>query len=178
MTAADLRPFPWRHTHGATMTDSESSDVAVVVYREDEAWDVDLLPRALTEDLAGLIQVLRQQPSIGGTVGLAAVGDEEIIADRGQPDRATDARLLAEDLDQPGEVLGERARQQIHIPGFVFPVHDDGDIAALRICHRRSMGVPPRKWSQIGRRHVAQSWLRRGPAVTGEYLTDGPFITF
>ena len=55
------------------MTDSESDDVAVVVYREDEAWDVDLLPPALTEDLAGLIGVLRQQPSICGTIGLAAV---------------------------------------------------------------------------------------------------------
>ena len=64
------------------MTDSESSDVAVVVYREDAAWDVDLLPPALTEDLAGLIQVLRQQPSIGGTLGLAAVGDDFFVAIR------------------------------------------------------------------------------------------------
>jgi putative tRNA adenosine deaminase-associated protein len=64
------------------MTDSESSDVAVVVYREDAAWDVDLLPPALTEDLAGLTQVLRQQPSIGGTIGLAAVGDDFFIAIR------------------------------------------------------------------------------------------------
>jgi hypothetical protein len=40
------------------MTDSESgSDVAVVVYREDATWEVDLLPPPLTEDLAGLIQV-------------------------------------------------------------------------------------------------------------------------
>src|SRR5215475_6656849 len=81
MTAADLRPFPWRHTHGATMTESESDDVVVVVYREDATWDVDLLPHALTEDLAGLIQV-----------------------------------------------LGEGVGQQIHIPGRVFPVHDDEDI--------------------------------------------------
>jgi len=64
------------------MTDSESSDVAVVVYREDAAWDVDLLPPSLTEDLAGLIQVLRQQPSIGGTIGLAAVGDDFFVAIR------------------------------------------------------------------------------------------------
>ena len=64
------------------MTDSESSDVAVVVSREDETWDVDLLPPALTEDLAGLIQVLRQQPSIGGTIGLAAVGDDFFVAIR------------------------------------------------------------------------------------------------
>ena len=40
------------------MTDSESDDVAVVVYREDDAWEVDLLPPALTEDLTGLIGVL------------------------------------------------------------------------------------------------------------------------
>jgi putative tRNA adenosine deaminase-associated protein len=64
------------------MTESESDDVAVVVYREDDTWDVDLLPPALTEDLAGLIGVLRQQPSIGGTIGLAAVGDDFFVAVR------------------------------------------------------------------------------------------------
>jgi putative tRNA adenosine deaminase-associated protein len=64
------------------MTDSESDDVAVVVYREDATWDVDLLPPALTEDLAGFIHVLRQQPSIGGTIGLAAVGDDFFVAVR------------------------------------------------------------------------------------------------
>jgi putative tRNA adenosine deaminase-associated protein len=58
------------------VTDSVSDDVAVIVYREDETWDVDLLPTALTEDLAGLIHALHQQPSIGGTLGLAAVGDD------------------------------------------------------------------------------------------------------
>lgn len=64
------------------MTESESGDVAVVVYREDATWDVDLLPPALTEDLTGLIGVLRQQPSIGGTIGLAAVGDDFFVAVR------------------------------------------------------------------------------------------------
>src|SRR6516164_6538195 len=68
--------------HGATMTESDSDDVAVVVYREDDTWDVDLLPPALTEDLAGLIHVLHQQPSIGGTIGLAAVEDDFFIAVR------------------------------------------------------------------------------------------------
>src|SRR6516162_6309482 len=67
---------------GATMTDSGSDDVAVIVYREDDAWDVDLLPTALTEDLAGLIHALRQQPSMGGTIGLAAVGDDFFVAVR------------------------------------------------------------------------------------------------
>ncbi len=64
------------------MTDSESDDVAVVVYREDDAWDVDLLPTALSGDLAGLIHVLHQQPSIGGTIGLAAVEDDFFVAVR------------------------------------------------------------------------------------------------
>jgi len=64
------------------MTESDSDDVAVVVYREDATWDVDLLPPALTEDLAGLIHVLHQQPSIGGTIGLAAMEDDFFIAVR------------------------------------------------------------------------------------------------
>ena len=62
------------------MTDPGSDDVAVIVYREeDDAWEADVLPTALTEDLAGLIQALRQQPSIGGTFGLAAVGDDFFV---------------------------------------------------------------------------------------------------
>jgi putative tRNA adenosine deaminase-associated protein len=73
-----LAPLP----DGAAMTDSGSDDVAVIVYREDDAWDVDLLPTALTEDLAGLIHALRQQPSMGGTIGLAAVGDDFFVAIR------------------------------------------------------------------------------------------------
>jgi putative tRNA adenosine deaminase-associated protein len=64
------------------MTDSGSDDVAVIVYREDDTWDVDLLPPALTEDLPGFIHALRQQPSIGGTIGLAAVGDDFFVAVR------------------------------------------------------------------------------------------------
>ena len=71
------------------MTDSESDDVAVVVYREDDTWDVDLLPPALNEDLAGLIAVLRQQPSICGTIGLAAVEDDFFVAVRVTGGQAT-----------------------------------------------------------------------------------------
>jgi putative tRNA adenosine deaminase-associated protein len=64
------------------MTDSGSEDVAVIVYREDDIWDADLLPTALTEDLAGLIHALRQQPSTSGTIGLAAVGDDFFVGIR------------------------------------------------------------------------------------------------
>jgi putative tRNA adenosine deaminase-associated protein len=61
------------------MTGLDTADFAVVVYREDDAWEVERLPVALTEDLAGLIHALRQQPSIGSTIGLAAVGDDFFV---------------------------------------------------------------------------------------------------
>jgi putative tRNA adenosine deaminase-associated protein len=64
------------------MTDVDATDFAVVVYREDEAWEAEILPVALTEDLAGLIHALRQQPSLGGTVGLVSVGDDFFVAIR------------------------------------------------------------------------------------------------
>jgi putative tRNA adenosine deaminase-associated protein len=61
------------------MTDVNGGNVAVIVYREDEAWDTEVLPAALTGDLHGLIHALRQQPSIGGTIGLVAVGDDFFV---------------------------------------------------------------------------------------------------
>jgi putative tRNA adenosine deaminase-associated protein len=62
------------------MTDVNGGNVAVIVYREDDAWDTEVLPVALTEDLNGLIHALRQQPSLGGTIGLVAVGDDFFVA--------------------------------------------------------------------------------------------------
>ncbi len=62
------------------MTEVTSADFSVVVYREDDAWEAELLPAALAENLDGLIQALRQQPSIGSTIGLAAVGDDFFVA--------------------------------------------------------------------------------------------------
>ncbi|MBC6466100.1 tRNA adenosine deaminase-associated protein [Actinomadura alba] len=64
------------------MTDVGMTDFAVVVFREDDSWETELLPVALTEDLAGFVHALRQQPGIGGTIGLAAVGDDFFIAIR------------------------------------------------------------------------------------------------
>jgi putative tRNA adenosine deaminase-associated protein len=64
------------------LTDLSMTDFAVVVFREDDQWEAELLPVALTEDLAGLIHALRQQPSIAGTIGLVAVGDDFFVAIR------------------------------------------------------------------------------------------------
>lgn len=62
------------------MTDPGATDFAVIVYREEDTWEAEVLPVALTEDLDGLIQALKQQPSMGGTIGLAAVGDDFFVA--------------------------------------------------------------------------------------------------
>jgi len=62
------------------MTDMSASDFAVVVYREDDVWEVDVLPPALTGNLDGLIHAVRQQPSRGGAIALTAVGDDFFVA--------------------------------------------------------------------------------------------------
>jgi putative tRNA adenosine deaminase-associated protein len=62
------------------MTQLDTADFAVVVSREDDVWEAEQLPIALTEDLAGLIHALRQQPSMAGTIGLASVGDDFFVA--------------------------------------------------------------------------------------------------
>jgi putative tRNA adenosine deaminase-associated protein len=64
------------------MTDVDATDFAVVVYREDDRWEAEILPVALTGDLTGLIHALRQQPSLGGTIGLVSVGDDFFVAIR------------------------------------------------------------------------------------------------
>ena len=54
--AESLTPFPfWVPVDGVTMTDVSASDFAVVVYREDDVWEAEVLPTALTENLDGLI---------------------------------------------------------------------------------------------------------------------------
>ena len=76
-----LTPFPfWNPGCGVSMTDMSASDFAVVVYREDDVWEVDVLPAALTENLDGLVLAIRRQPSLGGAIALAAVGDDFFVA--------------------------------------------------------------------------------------------------
>ena len=73
-------PPIWHDSAVMTMTDQDPADFAVIVFREEDTWEAEVLPVALTEDLDGLIHALRQQPSIGGTIGLAAVGDDFFVA--------------------------------------------------------------------------------------------------
>jgi putative tRNA adenosine deaminase-associated protein len=64
-----------------TMTES-ATDFAVIAYLEDDRWEAEVLPAILTEDLSGLLQALRQQPSVGSTIGFVGVGDDFFIAIR------------------------------------------------------------------------------------------------
>jgi putative tRNA adenosine deaminase-associated protein len=57
------------------MPEVSETDFAIIVFREDERWDADVLPVAVTGELEGLIRALRQQPSIAGTIGMAGIDD-------------------------------------------------------------------------------------------------------
>jgi putative tRNA adenosine deaminase-associated protein len=103
------------------MSDMSVSDFAVVVYREDDLWEAEVLPPALTENLDGLILALRQQPSIGGTIGLAVVADDFFVA----------LRILAGNVsvflsDVTASVDWPLARQTLDY--LDIPVPDDEDL--------------------------------------------------
>jgi putative tRNA adenosine deaminase-associated protein len=102
------------------MSDDEAVDFAVVIYREGDRWEVELLPVALVDDLAGLIHALRQQPGIGGTIGLVAVDDEFFVALRV---RGEDVRVFLSDIaasiDYP---LATQAMEHLDVP---VPHEDD-----------------------------------------------------
>jgi putative tRNA adenosine deaminase-associated protein len=105
------------------MTETGSDDVAVIVYREEEdAWEADVLPPSLTEDLAGLAQALRQQPSIGGTFGLVAVGDDFFVALRAIGGQVS---VFLSDLTAAGE--WPLARQVLDHLDIELPEDEDLD---------------------------------------------------
>ena len=64
------------------MPEVSEIDFAIIVFREDERWEADVLPVAVTSDLAGFIRALRQQHSIAGTIGLAGIDDYFFVAVR------------------------------------------------------------------------------------------------
>lgn len=64
------------------MPEVSDTDFAIVVFREDDGWEADVLPLAVIDDLQGFIRVLRQQPSRAGTIGLAGIDDYFFVAIR------------------------------------------------------------------------------------------------
>jgi putative tRNA adenosine deaminase-associated protein len=104
------------------MTEVTSDDFSVVVFREDDAWEAELLPAALTENLDGLILALRQQPSMVGAIGLAAVGDDFFVALR-----VTGSQVSVFLSDVTASVDWPLARQVLDHLDLPVPLDEDLD---------------------------------------------------
>ncbi len=52
---------------------------AVIAYRDQGPWNVELLPEDVTDELGALIAVVRQQPGQNGAVALVDVADEFFV---------------------------------------------------------------------------------------------------
>jgi putative tRNA adenosine deaminase-associated protein len=110
------------HAGEMTVADVGETDFAVIVYREEEQWEADVLPTAVTADLDGLLRALRRQPSIGGTIGFAGVGDDFFVA----------VRILGEDVslflsDLTAAVDYPLARQVLDALDIPVPSDDELD---------------------------------------------------
>jgi len=64
------------------MAEVTGGDFCIAVYREDNVWEAEVLPVAVTENLTAIIQALRQQPGIGGVIGLTSVGEDFFVITR------------------------------------------------------------------------------------------------
>jgi len=99
--------------------DTEDS-VAIVVYREDGLWQSGVLPERVTDDLDGLIAVLRQQPGENGAIALVNVADEFFVAVRV---RGEEVRLLLSDVT--AAVAWDLARHVVQRLGIDAPGDDE-----------------------------------------------------
>jgi putative tRNA adenosine deaminase-associated protein len=104
------------------MAEQDSDTVAVVVYREDGAWQSGVLPERVGGDLDGLIQVLRQQPAENGAIGLVNVADEFFVALRVRGD---EVRMVLSDVT--AAVAWDLARQVVDRLGIEAPDDEDPD---------------------------------------------------
>jgi putative tRNA adenosine deaminase-associated protein len=104
------------------MSGEEAESIAVVVYREDGAWQSGVLPERVGGDLDGLIQVLRQQPGENGAIGLVNVADEFFVALRV---RGEEVRLMLSDVT--AAVAWDLARQVVERLGIDAPPEEELD---------------------------------------------------
>jgi putative tRNA adenosine deaminase-associated protein len=110
------------HAGEMTVTDVGETDFAVIVYREEDQWEADVLPTAVTADLDGFLQALRRQPSMGGTIGLAGVGDDFWVAVRVLGEEVS---LFLSDLTAAADY--PLARQVLEALGIAVPSDDELD---------------------------------------------------
>ena len=175
----------YRHT--VAMPEVSETDFAIVVFREDDGWDADVLPVAVTDDLKGFIRVLRQQPSIAGTIGLAGIDDYFFVAIRVVGNQVS---LLLSDigaaLDYP---LAEQVLDYLEIPvpdeedlDQVLPVGDQGaqavhggqPVAAVLVIAGR-VGQPDGEFRVCGEVHI-RSLAAEGATLTQNYVRGFPAL--
>lgn len=82
------------------MPDTGATDFAVVVYREDDRWEANVLPPRVGEDLDALVDAIRRQAGSGGAIGFVSVEDDFFVAVR---IRGQDVSLLLSDVTAAGE---------------------------------------------------------------------------
>lgn len=111
-------------TEDHDLAEDAALDFAIVVYREDDRWQADMLPFALTANLDRLIQALRQQPSMSGTIGLVDIGDEFFVALRVLGDRVS---VFLSDISAAWDwPLAEQVLEYLDIP-----VPDEEELEAV-----------------------------------------------
>ena len=110
------------HASEMTVADVGETDFAVIIYREEDQWEADALPTAVTADLDGFVQALRRQPSMGGTIGFAGVGDDFWVAVRVIGE---DVSLFLSDLTAAADY--PLARQVLEALDIPVPSDDDLD---------------------------------------------------
>ncbi len=98
----------------------EADAYAVIVFREENRWQVGLLPETLSDDLESLVAAVRQQPGENGAFALVDVADEFFVVVRVQCGRV---RLLLSDVT--AAVAWELAAQVLEHLGLDLPEEDD-----------------------------------------------------
>jgi putative tRNA adenosine deaminase-associated protein len=110
------------HAGEMTVTDVGETDFAVIVYREEDLWEADVLPTEVTADLDGFVRSLRRRPSRGGTIGFAGVGDDFWVAVRVIGE---DVSLFLSDLTAAADY--PLARQVLEALDIPVPADDELD---------------------------------------------------
>lgn len=105
-----------------TVAEVTSGDFCIAVYREDNAWEAEVLPAAVMENLDAIIGAVRQQPSIGGAFGLTAVGDDFFVIIR-----VTGSHVSVFLSDLTASVDWPLARQVLEYLDIPVPYDEDLD---------------------------------------------------
>jgi putative tRNA adenosine deaminase-associated protein len=105
-----------------TVPDETLVDFAVVAFREDDQWQVAVLPPRAAETLQAFIAALRQQPTEGIALGLSSFGDDFFLAVRLHGE---EVRLMISDATAAGEwPIAAQALETVDEP---LPDEDDDE---------------------------------------------------